>query len=292
MEASTSINRIENPKPKDTYEEEEESFVIYDEEDIAEGVKKCKYSIVGKLLTEKTINPSCVQNEILGHDEGTCEEAEEKEDGSKQKSKGLETWIRADTMGIRVSDSWENKGKARKEQDLKNMGETNKKSQQRMLNKLANLIVIDNRQYKQNTSNNKALTQVKTTKKDDGKENEKKEKELEKDKDIQTSQTPRQQNKEEIKEREKPKEEARNEGISIKEENTIEVQGKEEKKRWKRRARESENNSNKEEKMSTDAKRKLAEKVPMEIEEEEKKTKKHQSNPPTAVVAKQLYQDQ
>ncbi|QHO52250.1 uncharacterized protein DS421_2g37840 [Arachis hypogaea] len=230
----------------------------------------------------------------LGHDEGTCEEAEKKEDGSKQKSKGLGTWIRADTMGIRVSDSRENKGKAgegtRSEEDGRNQ---QKESQQRLLDRLANLTVADNRQSKPNTSNNKALTQVQTNKKDNGKENEKKGKGMEEDKETQTSQSPRQQNKEETKEGEKPKEEARNEEISIEEENTTEVQGKEERKRWKRRARESENNnSNKEGKMNTDAKRKLEAEVPMEIEEEEKETKKHRSNPPTAVVAKQPCQDQ
>ncbi|RYR74895.1 hypothetical protein Ahy_A02g009608 [Arachis hypogaea] len=126
-------------------------------------------------------------------------------------------------MGIRVSDSRENKGKAgegtRSEEDGRNQ---QKESQQRLLDRLANLTVADNRQSKPNTSNNKALTQVQTNKKDNGKENEKKGKGMEEDKETQTSQSPRQQNKEETKEGEKPKEEARNEEISIEEENTTE----------------------------------------------------------------------
>ncbi|MED6132864.1 hypothetical protein PIB30_118942 [Stylosanthes scabra] len=41
---------------------EVESLIIYDEDDIDEGIKKCTYSIVGKLITDKQINPIWIQN--------------------------------------------------------------------------------------------------------------------------------------------------------------------------------------------------------------------------------------
>ncbi|MED6221460.1 hypothetical protein PIB30_054888 [Stylosanthes scabra] len=62
MEESSPSRNKGDPKNHSLNEEEEESLVIYEEKDIAEGVQKCKYSIVGKLITEKPVNQSWVQN--------------------------------------------------------------------------------------------------------------------------------------------------------------------------------------------------------------------------------------
>ncbi|MED6169774.1 hypothetical protein PIB30_024431 [Stylosanthes scabra] len=42
--------------------EEEEEYVEYEENEVAEGIQKCKYSVVGKLITTKEINPVWVQS--------------------------------------------------------------------------------------------------------------------------------------------------------------------------------------------------------------------------------------
>ncbi|MED6139000.1 hypothetical protein PIB30_079793 [Stylosanthes scabra] len=61
MEEPLATNSVEEQNAKVSNEEEEDLFV-YEERDIAEGVKKCKDSIVGKLITEKNINPNWIHN--------------------------------------------------------------------------------------------------------------------------------------------------------------------------------------------------------------------------------------
>ncbi|MED6119112.1 hypothetical protein PIB30_008921 [Stylosanthes scabra] len=63
MEGTLTTNNIEDPKKTET-ENEEEELVIYEEGDIVESVQKCKHSIVGRLITDKAINPSWVHNDM------------------------------------------------------------------------------------------------------------------------------------------------------------------------------------------------------------------------------------
>ncbi|MED6124601.1 hypothetical protein PIB30_060463, partial [Stylosanthes scabra] len=64
MEESTSELGETNTQviETDLHKEEEEEYIEYEENDVAEGIQKCKYSIVGKLITTKEINPIWVQS--------------------------------------------------------------------------------------------------------------------------------------------------------------------------------------------------------------------------------------
>ncbi|MED6136115.1 hypothetical protein PIB30_053040 [Stylosanthes scabra] len=62
----------------------------------------------------------------IGHDEESCEKAEEKEEGANWKSKELGAWIRVDTMGYKVVEAYEI-SQTQKPTQPKGKGETSNK---------------------------------------------------------------------------------------------------------------------------------------------------------------------
>ena len=61
---TTEEGERENAVPAQE-EDDDEALVIYDEGDIAEGIKGCQNSLLGKLIIDKTFNLAWVQSAML-----------------------------------------------------------------------------------------------------------------------------------------------------------------------------------------------------------------------------------
>ncbi|RYQ93102.1 hypothetical protein Ahy_B09g099366 [Arachis hypogaea] len=65
MEETRHEIKEKNIRTRSNATEEEEEVLEYEEEDIEEGVEKCNHSLVGKLVTDKNINPTWVQTAMF-----------------------------------------------------------------------------------------------------------------------------------------------------------------------------------------------------------------------------------
>ncbi|XP_072066984.1 uncharacterized protein [Arachis hypogaea] len=54
-------NETVHEDPAEYEAEDEESLIVYGEEDISEGIKECQISIIGRLVTNKNINVAWIQ---------------------------------------------------------------------------------------------------------------------------------------------------------------------------------------------------------------------------------------
>ncbi|MED6135370.1 hypothetical protein PIB30_045819 [Stylosanthes scabra] len=313
MESLLESNNKEGLKATET-QEEEEDLVIYEDGDIIEGVLKCKHSIVGKLITEKTINPGWVHNamyNIWKKPEGfQMKEIQdklyqfffEKESDMKRVLKGSPWMFRNSWL---LMEKWERNTNP-KDMDFSS-SETTK-----LGSKLAAVVgeVVDCSLYDGGNGQGLAVTEERRSKQGDNRnktqvqpsEPDKEEVAVKNGKDrMETEQNnnitrvePNQELTQITTIHDKPKGAMGEDHKEAEEseENTGQIssyteQGEGGQKKWKRRARETDLTKAKMHEGRAEPKKKFEKAIPMETEEGQKQLKKHQLKPPTAEVAKQ-----